>query len=240
MTQPEHTSDASAGDATDVEEHDVDADTAGDDAAVDDAATATADSSEPRPHDFGVAGSWLNGGRSAAFQQSLHEMVRMSEDVLELWTSKVSTEADALATITLSALGEDPVHFVEVALPESGQSAFVIFDTPMALSIVTLMMGGNGDPGETRPLTPLEAGLLADLAMAMVEEFAKELHLGPVKFKAHHADQSTMRDGAAEIMMSFGFNLSGSKASGRCRLAVSPQPPGSHGDHRPTDQRPAA
>ncbi len=224
MTQPEHTTDASPGDSTEVDDLPTDGDEALDiDAdAVIGGSGPIADPNEPRPHDFGVAGSWLNGGRSAAFQQSLHEMVRMSEDVLEHWTSRVSVDADRLDTITISSVAEEAIHYVEVALEESGQSAFLMFDNQMALSIVTLMMGGNGDPGEPRSLTPLEAGLLADLALAMLEQFATELHLGPVRFKTHHADQSTMRDGVAEILMSFGLTLSGTKASGACRLAVSP------------------
>ncbi len=174
-------------------------------------------------HDFGVAGSWLNGGRSTSFQQSLHEMVRMTEDVLENWTAKIEVQAGELSTVSISSFEDAPLHYVEAALDESGQSAFLLFDTKMALSIVTLMMGGNGDPGEeARALTPLEAGLLADLAMTMFEQFARELHLGPVRFKAHHSDQSTMRDGVAEILMSFSLNLQGSKASGGCQLAISP------------------
>ena len=175
-----------------------------------------------RPHDFGVAGSWLNGGRSTSFQQSLHEMVRMTEDVLENWTAKIEVQAGELSTVSISSFEELPLHYVEAALDESGQSAFLLFDTKMALSIVTLMMGGSGDPGEARPLTPLEAGLLADLAMTMFDQFARELHLGPVRFKANHSDQSTMRDGVAEILMSFSLNLQGSKASGGCQLAISP------------------
>ena len=186
------------------------------------AASGSSGKGEPQPHDFTVAGSWLNGGRSEAFQQSLHDAVRITEDVLELWTSRVNVEADAVATITLARLAEESLHYVEFELDESGQSAFLMFDTRMALSIATLMMGGNGDPGETRALTSLEAGLLCDLALAMCEQFARELHLGPVRFKAHHSDQTTMRDGVTDVVMSFLFNLANSKASGTCRLAVSP------------------
>ncbi len=227
VTQPEHASDDIADDtvpgaSTDAEATTLDRDGVSDAATDDQAASGLGPSSEPRPHDFGVAGSWLNGGRSASFQQSLHEMVRMSEEVLEQWTSKVTVDADELATITIASISDEPMHYVEVALDESGQSAFLLFDTQMALSIVTLMMGGNGDPGEPRSLTPLEAGLLADVALAMFEQFARELHLGPVRFKAHHADQSTMRDSVRETLMSFGLTLTGHKAGGRCKLIVSP------------------
>ncbi len=131
-------------------------------------------------------------------------------------------DVDRLDTITISSVAEETIDYVEVALDESGQSAFLLFNTQVALSIVTLMLGGNGDPGVPRPLTGLEAGLLTDLAVAMFEQFSKELHLGPVRFKAHHADQSTMRDGVAEILMSFGLTLTSPKASGRCQLAISP------------------
>lgn len=209
---------------------------------------------ETKAHDFGVSGSWLNGDRSAAFQQALSEMARAAGDVLEHWTAAIEVEPTELDTISLASLptgagpsepspapASDPaddanatadeapaeaavssVHIVEMALDESGQTAFLLFDTALALSIVTLMLGGNGDPGPTRPLTPLESGLVSDLALALSERFAAELRLGPVRIKGHHSDRSTLRDGTSETLMSFGLHMAHAKAEGACRLVVSP------------------
>ncbi len=174
------------------------------------------------PHDFGMTGSWLNGGRAASFKKSLFEMARMTEEALELWTGKVSVAGSGLSTVSLPDLADQPLHYIELFFDESGQSAFMIFDLEIALSIVTLMLGGNGDPGPVRDLTPLEARLLADLVDAMIPKFATELHLGPARFKAHHAHQSTMRDGLSETLLCFGLDLTGPQVSGTAMVGISP------------------
>ncbi len=175
-----------------------------------------------RPHDFGVTGSWLNGGRSASFQQSLYELARLTSEALDHWTSRVEVDAGGLSTLTLVEVADEPLHYVEISLEESGQSAYVLFDLELALSLVTLMMGGNGDPGTVRPLTGLEARVVLDFVDALMVRFSSELDLGPARFRSHHSDQSTLRDGQTDTLLCFGLQFVGPKAGGQVRVAVSP------------------
>lgn len=173
--------------------------------------------------DFGAQLSPLDGGRTEAFRYAINEIARTSQESIEQWSDRLSVGAGSVESVSLEHLNRsETLQYFEFFLSESGQAAYICLDTEMALSMLSTVLGGNGDPGLIRPLTPLEIGLLGECVGQIMQRFADELQLGALRFRHHHADQRTIRDSRQEPLISLTLELRSPQHTSTLTVAVSP------------------